>query len=130
MSGQKRPAGTELIVNVEGPSCKKRGVTMKTVDKWIAENDKALNMTTWLQCDRKDREYVASMKCIRYQDWFRGVGNVVLSSAYPVHGSAREVNRSGADAQVVPCHYYLVVFRPFVECATQVHRSGYLPKLT
>ena len=75
MPGQKRPAGPELI---EGPSCMKRSVTMKTVDKWIAENDKALNTTTWLQYDRKDREYVASMKCamcIRYQDRLRGVRN-------------------------------------------------------
>jgi len=35
MSGQKRPAGSELE---GGPPCKKnRGVTAKTVDKWIAE---------------------------------------------------------------------------------------------
>ena len=26
-----------------------------------------------------------------------------------IHGSANEVNRSGDDAQVVPCHRYLVV---------------------
>ena len=45
--------------------------------------------------------------------------DVVLSSAYPVHGSAREVNRSGADAQVVPCHCYLVVFHPFVQQLTE-----------
>ena len=38
----------------------------------------------------------------------------VLSSAYPVHGSASKVNCSGADAQVVSCHRYLVVFHPFV----------------
>ena len=50
MSGQKRPARTELI---EGSLCKKRTITMKTADKWIAENDKALNMTMWLQYDRK-----------------------------------------------------------------------------
>jgi len=33
--------------------------------------------------------------------------------AYPVHGSASEVNRSGADVQVVSCHGYLV-FHLFV----------------
>ena len=32
----------------------------------------------------------------------------VLSSTYPVHGSASEVNRSGADVQVVSRHHYLV----------------------
>ena len=37
----------------------------------------------------------------------RGRDNAVLSSAYPVHGSASEVNRSDADAQVVSCHRYL-----------------------
>ena len=47
---QKRPARTELI---EGSLCKKCTITMKTVDKWIAENDKALNMTMWLHYDRK-----------------------------------------------------------------------------
>ena len=39
----------------------------------------------------------------------------VLFSAYPVHGSASEVNHSSVDAQVVSCHRYLVVFHPFVE---------------
>ena len=40
----------------------------------------------------------------------------VLSSAYPLHCLASEVNRSGADAQVVSsCHHYLVIFHPFVE---------------
>ena len=58
MSGQKRPAGKELV---EGPTCKKRGVT-KTVDKWIVENIKALNTMMWLQYDRNDHEYVTSVK--------------------------------------------------------------------
>ena len=59
MSGQKRPAGTELV---ESPPCKKCSVTTMTVDKWIAKNNKALN-TTWLKYDWKDREYVALLKC-------------------------------------------------------------------
>ena len=42
----------------------------------------------------------------------------------PVHGSASEVNSSDADAQVVPCHCYLVVFHPFVEELTVFHTSG------
>ena len=40
--------------------------------------------------------------------------DAVLSSAYPVQGSASKVNRLGADAQVVSCHRYLIVFHPFV----------------
>ena len=38
----------------------------------------------------------------------------VLPSAYLVHGSASKVNRSGADAQVVSCHCYTVIFHPIV----------------
>ena len=36
--------------------------------------------------------------------------DAVLSFAYPIHGSASQVNRLGADMQVVSCHHYLVVF--------------------
>ena len=39
------------------------------------------------------------------------------ASAYPIHGSASQVNRLGANAQVVSCHGYLV-FHPFVEQLT------------
>ena len=46
--------------------------------------------------------------------------DTVLSSAYPAHGSASEVNRLGADVQVVSCRRYLVVF-----CAVnRLHISG------
>jgi len=44
--------------------------------------------------------------------------NVMLSSAYPIHGSASKVNRSGANVQVVSCHHYLVIFHPIVEQLT------------
>ena len=37
------------------------------------------------------------------------------NSAYPVHELVSEVHRSVDDAQVVSCHHYLVIFRPFVE---------------
>lgn len=59
MSGQIKHAGTELV---EGAPCKKCGVTTKTVEKWIAENYKALNMMMWMQYDRKDCEYAALVK--------------------------------------------------------------------
>ena len=36
---------------------------MKTVDKWIVDNYKTLNTTTWLKYDKVDREYVATLKC-------------------------------------------------------------------
>ena len=60
-----------------GPS-PKRGVMARTVDKWIVENDKALNTATWLKYDKADREYVATLKCsvcIKFQDKLRGVRN-------------------------------------------------------
>ena len=91
MSGQKRPAATELVVDVEGPSCKKRGVTTKTVDKWITENDKALNTTMWLQCDRKDREYVASMKCTISVSVIK-IGFVVLETTTQLLSHAGSTN--------------------------------------
>ena len=50
--------------------------------------------------------------------------DAVLFSAYPIHGSATEVNRLGADAQVVSCHCYLAVFHPFIEQLTVFHISG------
>ena len=77
MSGQKRCATTELDDEASA-ACKRRSITAKTVDKWIAENDKALNTTTWLQYERRDREYVASLKCsmcVRFQERLRGVRN-------------------------------------------------------
>ena len=60
MSGRKRAAASSLD---DSPPSKKRGVTARTVDKWIAENDRALNTTTWLQYDRVDHEYVATLTC-------------------------------------------------------------------
>ena len=56
----------------------KRGVMARTVDKWIVENDKALNTATWLKYDKADREYVATLKCsvcIEFQDKLRGMRN-------------------------------------------------------
>ena len=44
----------------------------------------------------------------------------MLFSAYPVHGSASEVNSSGGDVQVISCHRYLVVFHPFVQILEQL----------
>ena len=52
--------------------------------------------------------------------------DAVLSSAYPVHRLASEVNHSGADMQVVSCHHYLVVFHCFVEHLSIFHTSGFV----
>ena len=47
----------------------------------------------------------------------------MLSSAFPIHRSVSRVNCSGADAQVVSSHCYLV-FHPFVEQLTVYYISG------
>ena len=81
MSGRKRAAASSLD---DSPLSKKRGVTARTVDKWIAENDRVLNTTTWLQYDQVDREYVVTLTvtcsaCIRFQDKLRGARNYSLA---------------------------------------------------
>jgi len=65
MSGAKRKAVSSDCSPV------KQGVMIKSVNKWIAENDKQLDMTTWLCYEKADREHVSSPKCsicIRFQE--------------------------------------------------------------
>lgn len=60
------------------PPNKKRALTVSTVQKWIAENDKALNTTTWLKYETTGRTYVEAMKCsvcIRFKDKLQGMRN-------------------------------------------------------
>ena len=71
--GRKRAACSD-----DDPPPKKRGVSAKMVEKWIAENDKALSTSTWLKYDKADCEYVATLKCsvcIEFQDKLRGMRN-------------------------------------------------------
>ena len=49
----------------------KRAVTINTVNKWIAENDKKLGTTAWLCYDKVNRDHVSTLRCsicIRFQD--------------------------------------------------------------
>ena len=49
----------------------KRGVTIKWVNKWIAENDKQLTIMIWLCYKKADREYMLVLKCsicIQFQE--------------------------------------------------------------
>ena len=61
---------------LELPPSKKRAVTVKTVEKWIAENDKELDTATWLKFEKgANRQYVASLKCLvcsKYEDRLYG----------------------------------------------------------
>ena len=37
--------------------------TARTVEKWIAENNKVFNTAKWLSCNKVNQEYVATLKC-------------------------------------------------------------------
>ena len=65
MSARKTVGATELL-----PS-KKRAVTVKTVEKWIKENERELDTSIWLNFEKVNREYVGALKCsicIRFKD--------------------------------------------------------------
>ena len=71
MSGQKKRA----LVREEGEddvedgisAPKKRSVTVKmtikTVEKWVAENDKALDTSLWLKYVKDGRDMVGLLRC-------------------------------------------------------------------
>ena len=65
---------------------KRRSVLRTTVDKWIAENDKALNTTVWLKynTDPANRTRIISLKCSIFKH--RLIGRRNYSSAF-VDGS-------------------------------------------
>ena len=90
MSGRKRPAvalstsasslTTDSSGDLAGPS-KKRTVT-RTVEKWITDNDKAINTMTWLKYETADREHVATLKCFvcsRFDDKLHSCRNYSAS---------------------------------------------------
>lgn len=52
-----------------------------------------------------------------------------LYETNPIHGSASGVNHSGADAQVVICHRYLVIFHLFVDQLPISYISGLVSSL-
>ena len=60
------------------PPPKKRGLSVSTVEKWILDNDKTLNTSTWLGYDKTGRNQVAKLKCKvcqRFADKIRGSRN-------------------------------------------------------
>ena len=67
MSGQKKRA----LAQEEGEddvedgvlAPKKRLVTIKTVEKWVAENDKELDTSLWLKYEKDGRDTVVLLKC-------------------------------------------------------------------
>ena len=64
MSGQKRSRATdEELPSTSAPPAKKRGVSKRTADKWLAEYDKTLNTSVWLKYELADRDHVVALKC-------------------------------------------------------------------
>ena len=69
-------------------SCKRRPVQRRTVEKWIAENDRELNTSLWLKFEMADREHVSLLKCSVCSEFMRnfkaafidGSANIRLSS--------------------------------------------------
>ena len=47
----------------EVPPVKKLGVSVKSVQKWIAESDRDISMSAWLKYAKDDRDYVVMLKC-------------------------------------------------------------------
>ena len=75
MSGQK--CGTVASETDKVPA-KKCGVTVKTVDKWISESDRAMDTSVWLRYEKVDREYIATLKCCvcaEFNEKLRGMRN-------------------------------------------------------
>ena len=73
MSGQKRAACSDEV-----PPAKKRGVSAKTVQKWITESDREMSMSARLKYEKADRDYVATLKCsmcIQFNEKLRGMRN-------------------------------------------------------
>ena len=70
MSGQKRAACSDEV-----PPAKKRGVSVKTVQKWITESDREMSTSAWLKYEKADRDYVATLKCSMFNEKLRGMRN-------------------------------------------------------
>ena len=73
MSACKRPSSSAV------PS-EKRAVSVSTVQKWIRENDKALQTMTWLKYKRceNDADHVGSLSCSvcqQFDDRLKGMRN-------------------------------------------------------
>ena len=72
MSEKRARVADEAVSAVDDDSpCKKRGLTIQTVKKWVTDNEKELNTTLWLTYDRLDRDHVSALKCkvcIQFED--------------------------------------------------------------
>ena len=73
MSSRKRYSASS-----GAPDSKRRNVTASTVEKWKAENDKALSTVTWLTYKMANRDHVKSLAysvCTRFNAQLKGMRN-------------------------------------------------------
>ena len=56
--GLQSSSEIDLDASCGDPPTKKRSVQKKTVDKWIAENDKELNTSVWLKFETAAATYI------------------------------------------------------------------------
>ena len=63
MSGKRVADGSVEGVPATKAAKKVRSLSILTVQKWIAENEKELATATWLSYERLDRDNVATLKC-------------------------------------------------------------------
>ena len=92
------------------PPTKKRAVCQKTVEKWIKENDRSLNMTVWLKfdSDRHDNVNTLSCKvCRLYKDKLLGMCNYHLTF---VEGTSNVRASSFKDRAVTDMHKRAMAF--------------------
>ena len=78
MAGRKRSVNVDEALLT--PDAKRRAVSVKTVEKWISENEKDLSTATWLVFERTDgdRYHVARLKCsvcTRFKRQLEGMRN-------------------------------------------------------
>ena len=59
MSGQKHAACSDEV-----SLAKKPRVLVKMVQKWVTESDREMSMFAWLQYEKADRDYVATLKVL------------------------------------------------------------------
>ena len=63
-SKRVQPRSDPPTSSLSSPVAKKRAVHRRTVEKWITENDRAMNTATWLKFEMADRDHVAVLKCV------------------------------------------------------------------
>ena len=98
---KKRSASSSL----ERPPAKKRNLMKSTVDRWIADNDKALSTSTWLKYDMDTAAHgrVVALKgtvCCQFRDKLIGMHN--YSAAY-IEGSTNSHTSSFKDHAAFAC---------------------------